>query len=320
MSTSFRLNDAFSRDEIRRFSEKSDLAGWWAVGFTWALIAGTFALMAWFPHPLTVALGLVVLGGRQLALSVLGHEAAHFSLFRTRALNDIVGDWLCARVVWNDTKRYRRHHVQHHSHTNTDLDPDLSLVRPFPTTRRSLRRKLIRDITGQTGLKRVAALVLMDIGALSYTVSGGARWIPRDGRSVLSYVRQGLLNMGPMLITNGVMLGVLIACGAGWTYLVWAGAYITTYSVFIRIRAIAEHACTEVTDHPLRNTRTTRAGLLARLTIAPINVNYHLEHHLMPSAAWYQLPRMHKILRARHAIEEAPGYLDVLRLVTAKPA
>lgn len=316
MSRAFNLTDAFTPAEIKAFSAKSDLWGWWAVLTTWGLIAAAFVLMALVPHVLTVVAGLILLGGRQLALSILMHEAAHYSLFRTRRLNDLVGKWLCAAPVWGDVARYRRHHVQHHAHTNSDLDPDLSLVTPFPTSGASLRRKFLRDLLGATGLKRVIGLWMMDTGTLTYTVSGGAKRV-RPAGGLAGRLRLGLRTMGPMLITNGLLLAVLLGSGAGWTYLVWLGAYLTTYSLFIRIRAIAEHACTERSDHPLRNTRTTRAGLLARLTVAPIHVNYHLEHHLMPSAAYHQLPRMHRRLRAQGAIGPAPGYLAVLRTVTA---
>lgn len=316
MSRAFNLTDAFTPAEIKAFSAKSDLWGWWAVLTTWGLIAASLALMALVPHVLTVAAGLILLGGRQLALSILMHEAAHYSLFRTRRLNDLVGKWLCAAPVWGDVARYRRHHVQHHAHTNSDLDPDLSLVTPFPTSRGSLRRKFLRDLLGLTGLKRLIGLWMMDTGTLTYTVSGGAKRI-RPAGGLAGRLRLGLRHMGPMLATNGLLLAVLLGFGAGWTYLVWLGAYLTTYSLFIRIRAIAEHACTERSDHPLRNTRTTRAGLLARLTVAPIHVNYHLEHHLMPSAAYHQLPRMHRRLREQGAIGPAPRYLDVLRTVTA---
>ncbi|PWR19620.1 fatty acid desaturase family protein [Zavarzinia compransoris] len=320
MSRAFTLTDAFTPAEIRAFNTKSDLWGWWAVASTWAVIAGTFALMALWPHVVTVIVGLVLLGGRQLALSILMHEAAHYSLFRTRALNDIVGTWLCAAPVWGDVARYRKHHIQHHAHTNSELDPDLSLVTPFPTSRRSLRRKILRDLTGATGLKRMIGLFLMDIGALTYTVSGGARLVPRAERRLSRQIAQGLNRMGPMLATNAVIAAALGLLGAGWTYLVWVAAYLTTYSLFLRIRAIAEHACTERSDHPLRNTRTTRAGLLARATVAPLHVNYHLEHHLMPAAAYYRLPAMHRRLREKALTGPAPGYLDVLRLVTARAA
>ncbi|MFZ2871270.1 fatty acid desaturase family protein [Zavarzinia sp.] len=318
--SSFRLTDAFTPEEIRAFNTKSDLAGWWAVGGTWALIAATFAAMAIWPNPGTIVLGLIILGGRQLALSILMHEAAHYSLFRTRTLNDSIGQWLCARPVWGDVARYRKHHIQHHSHTSSDLDPDLCLVAPFPTTRASLRRKFLRDLSGYTAAKRVLGLFLMDIGALTYTVSGGARLIPRNGRPWTAYASEGIRNMAPLLITNGILAGVLAATGNGLLYLVWLGAYFTTYSLFIRIRALAEHACTEMSDHPLRNTRTTKAGPIARLTVAPLHVNYHLEHHLMPSAPWFHLPRMHKVLRGRQATPPAPTYGAVLRLVTAKAA
>jgi fatty acid desaturase len=47
-----------------------------------------------------------------------------------------------------------------------------------------------------------------------------------------------------------------------------------------RLRSIAEHAVVPDDDDPLRNTRTTAAGPLARAFLAPYWVNYHLEHHL----------------------------------------
>lgn len=48
-----------------------------------------------------------------------------------------------------------------------------------------------------------------------------------------------------------------------------------------RLRAIAEHAVVGDAADPLRNTRTTGAGPLARALLAPYWVNYHLEHHLL---------------------------------------
>ena len=64
------------------------------------------------------------------------------------------------------------------------------------------------------------------------------------------------------------------------------------------------------------NTRTTRAGWIARLTAAPANVNYHIEHHAMASVPYYRLPQMHRLLRERNAVPEAPGYLEVLRIAS----
>lgn len=88
----------------------------------------------------------------------------------------------------------------------------------------------------------------------------------------------------------------------------------------MRIRSLAEHACTESSTGPFHNTRTTRAGLLARITVAPMQVDHHLEHHLLAAVPYYRLPRLHRLLRERGAVSEAPDYVDVLRTVSALPA
>jgi fatty acid desaturase len=312
-----KATSVFTREELAKLSRHSDLAGAWTVASTWAVIALTFAALARWPNLLTFLVAVVVLGGRQLALSILMHEAAHRSLFRSRWLNDVATDWLCARVMWNDVERYRKHHLRHHMHAGTEQDPDVSLVEAFPTTRRSLARKILRDITGVTGLKRIVGLVLMDAGVLEYTVAGDARRRPRDGRTAFDYFRDGARHMAGVVITNVALALALAATGHAWLYWAWVAAYMTTFSVFVRVRSFAEHACTKGGPDVFDNTRTTRAGWLARATVAPIHVNYHLEHHLLVSVPHYRLRAMHRMLRERGATLAAPSYLDVLRTVTS---
>jgi fatty acid desaturase len=173
------VNDVLSRDEIRALIAPSDAAGFAAVLTSWGIIAGTFAALAHFPHPVTFVLAVVVLGGRQLGLAVLMHDASHGSLFRTRWLNETFADWVCAKPVWNDVARYRRHHLAHHAHTGTDLDPDRCLAEPFPVMRASLLRKLLRDALGATGLKRIVGLLAMDLELIAYTVTTEVQRLPR---------------------------------------------------------------------------------------------------------------------------------------------
>ena len=315
-----KLSDLFTREEIAQLTSRSDAMGAWAVLSTWAVIAACFALLAVWPNPLTFVLAVIVLGGRQLALAILAHEAAHRSLFRTPWLNEVVGDWICARPIWNDVPRYREHHLRHHTHTGTDRDPDMSLVRPLPVTRRSLIKKCLRDLSGQTGLRRMAAQFLMEIGVFKYTVAAEVERLPQQGRGPLDYLRDGLRNMSGFLLAQLAIAAVLAACGVLWVYAAWAVAYLTTFSLFIRVRSMAEHACTEESPDMFRNTRSTRAGFIARWTVAPWNVNLHLEHHVMASVPWFRLPQMHALMRARGAAPELPTYGDVLRLVSAKVA
>src|SRR5215470_4434960 len=103
-----RASDLLSRDEIRALTRTSNAVGFAAVAWSWLAIASCFAACAIWPHPAVWVAAVIVLGGRQLALAVLMHDAAHGTLFRTRWLNERLVDWLCARPVWADVARYRR--------------------------------------------------------------------------------------------------------------------------------------------------------------------------------------------------------------------
>jgi fatty acid desaturase len=312
----------FSGDEIARLTTASDWQGALSVLTSWALIASAFGLLANFPtQPLAWLVSLIVLGGRQLALAILMHECSHHSLFATPALNEFIGRWFCAAPVWQRLGDYRVHHAKHHSKTSLEEDPDLGLASAFPTTKWGLARKLLRDLLGIAFLRRVIALLLMDAGLLSYTASTGARWVtPRPAGGVIF---QSLVkNLGPVVLTNAVLAGVLAACGHAWLWGVWVLAWATSFSVFVRIRSIAEHGMTETSVDPLRNTRTTQAHVLARLTVAPHHVNFHLEHHLLPKVPHYRLREMHQLLVTRGAYADglqARGYLEVLSAAAAGP-
>lgn len=306
-----------SRDEIRELVTASDAQGAISVITTWSIIALTFAGLAAFEaNPLAWLVAIVILGGRQLALAILMHECAHQSLFRTRALNDVIGKWLCAAPVWNRLEAYRKHHLAHHAHTSLEDDPDLGLVEPFPSSRASMIRKLLRDVSGIAFLRRVVGQILMDAGVLTYSASTGQeKVVPRP--SIATMAKNLVVNTGPVVLTNAALGAALVAFGHGELYLAWIVANATTFSLFVRIRSIAEHAVTESTSDPFRNTRTTLANPFARLTVAPHHVNFHLEHHLVPTVPHYRLTALHRLLVARGAYEDAmlaSGYREVMRL------
>jgi fatty acid desaturase len=283
------------------------------------MIAGSLALAAWHPFIFVIP-ALIILGGRHLALAILMHDASHYSLFKTRRLNDWIGSWVCAYPTWQDLKRYRKHHMQHHRFAGSPEDPDLDLIENFPVTRASLVRKLVRDLAGLSGLRRVYGLLLMEFGFVEFTVSATlkpAPTMPLSWRFPLAWK-----NLRGMLITNLVLFAVLALLGKPWLYALWVLSYLTTFSAMVRIRSIAEHACTEMDLDPLKNTRTTYANPLARVTVAPHRVNYHLEHHILMTVPYFKLPKFHQMLKERGALEGAyvaEGYGEVLRIASSRP-
>lgn len=293
---------ALTREEIASLLEMNDIRSWLSVAINWALVFSCFALVARWPNPVAIILALFVIGARQLGFAVLMHEASHRSLFRNRALNDWAGNWLCAYPIWSDLHPYRPYHLKHHAKTGTPDDPDLGLTRPFPITRASLRRKIWRDLSGQTGRKFAK-------GAWARTV-GRYREDPIARRAAWGVV-----------ITNLLLLAALAALGRPELYLLWVVAWLTTHTLVTRIRSIAEHALTRNPADPLGNTRTTLPHWWERLLLAPNRVNYHLEHHLLMTVPHYNLPRMHRMLRERGVLERScveRGYWSVLRRAAAR--
>ncbi|MGN5762845.1 fatty acid desaturase family protein [Acinetobacter calcoaceticus] len=325
MNTRVAISDLFSREEITELTAKSDIQGSWAVFSTWAVIGGTFAavassweyLPAWGKLLMCIA-ALVILAGRQLALAIIMHDASHQSLFKTKWLNDTLTDWLCARPIWNDLHKYRAHHMRHHSKTSTVDDPDLSLVTGFPTSKKSLMRKFMRDLTGVTGFKFAVGRVLMDIEKMEWTVSNDRRWISQEGKHWTDYPKAFLKNSGGAIATNAALFSALWAAGHPKLYALWIVAYLTPFPLFLRVRSMAEHAGMETSHSALTNTRTTKAGYLARALVAPINVNYHKEHHLMAAVPYSKLPKMHQMLRERGHVAEPPSYWQVLNQLSSQ--
>lgn len=319
MNTRTSISDLFTREEITELTTKSDLHGSWAVLSTWAVIGGTFAAVAstWEYLPvwgklLMCIAALVILAGRQLALAIIMHDASHQSLFKTKWLNDIATDWLCARPIWNDLKKYRAHHLRHHSKTSTVEDPDLSLVEGFPTSKKSLMRKFFRDVSGITGLKFALGRVLMDVEKMEWTVSNDRRWISQEGCHWVDYPKAFLKNSGGAIATNAALFSILWAAGHPKLYALWILAYLTPFPLFLRVRSMAEHAGMPTSNSALTNTRSTKAGYIARALVAPIHVNFHKEHHLMATVPYFKLPKMHQMLLERGHVPEPPSYWQVL--------
>lgn len=311
------LRRVLSPEERKALLTIHPLESWWMIASNWLLVFAAMALVARWPNPLAIVVALFVIAARQLGMAVVMHEAAHRTLFRSRRLNDWAGNWLAAFPVWAEVAPYRAYHLVHHTRTGTDDDPDLGLAAPFPITKESFRRKVWRDLSGQTGWKQAKAVFLRDVG-----------WSRRRNQRSLGMNEGEQPDVGwhklvPIAVTNGVLVAVLALAGHPALYLLWVASWLTTYRLVSRIRSIAEHGM--VPDHhdPLRNTRTTLARWWERVLVAPNRVNFHLEHHLLMTVPHHNLPRLHALLRARGALPAeclTSGYVQVLRLATSASA
>lgn len=303
-----RVTDYLDGATIRALRGRSNLVGMLLVLHAWGVIFASMALVALWPNPLTFLVAVMLIGTRQLGLAILMHDAAHGLLFAHRSANDFAGAWFCGHPVGASLELYRPYHLTHHRNTQQADDPDLVLSAPFPISRGSLRRKVLRDLAGRTALQRRGEQVARAMGPAS--------------RSRLERLRNLLVRERGFFLSNAVLWALLAAAGAWWLYpLLWLLPLATWYQLVSRIRNIAEHAVVPDNDDPLRNTRTTRANWIERALVAPYWVNYHLEHHLFMFVPCWRLPAAHAALLSNGfgaRMEIRSGYREVLARAASK--
>jgi fatty acid desaturase len=313
------LRDIFSREEWDALQRKSVPRAVWALCVNWSLVAFGMTLAIAWPNGLGVLAAIVVLGGRQLGLGILMHDCAHRGLLPAARANDWVGQWLCAAPMFADLDVYRRYHMTHHRHAGTAQDPDLPNYRGYPVSPASLARKVLRDLVALTGMRAALALAMLYAYRNPCAVPFGyscRREVgsPHDDRSL----RHLLWNLRRVLFVQCMVFALLWALGHPLAYLLWPASWLTSYMLFSRIRNAAEHGGlpgTMGTD-PWLNTRSVKAGWLARLTVAPNHVNWHFEHHLAPTVPGYRLRALHRMLARQTLSAPLPlwsGYGAVVR-------
>ena len=291
MTTPTKLSDVLSKEELRDLRQKSDLKAAATLLWNWGLIAAAFAMAIIWTNPLTILLGILILGGRQLGLGIINHDCSHHAFFKSKAMDEFVGEWLAGAPMNISLAAYRAYHLKHHKYAGTPDDPDIIFVKNYPVSMASIKRKFKRDLTGQTGF-----------------------------RDTLAKIRNFKLSRNyPWLVFHIALISVLTLAGAPWAYLMWWAAELFVYPAIVRLRQIGEHGTAKdrTSLDPRLNTGTTVAPFWQRVFIAPNNVNYHLEHHFLASIPPYNLKRLHGLLSSRGFYEGfeciSHGYGDVLR-------
>ena len=302
----------FTSDEIRPLAKRSNFMGAFLVSHCFCTIALAIFVFSIWPNLFTFLFAVMVIGSRQLGLAILMHDSAHRALFANNFLNEKIGYWVCGAPILADMLAYRHYHLMHHKHTQTEKDPDLNLSKPFPTSIRSIIRRLIRDITGQTGIKSI------------FNQARTAFKLAFDKDAIDSITKQPQSFKGNSIsepvIANLILFIIMWIAGEWWWWFTfWLLPLVTWFQLVVRIRSMAEHAATDFSDNELQNVRTTYANPLIRLFLAPYWVNYHLEHHLIMHVPCWRLKKVHSLLLKKgyaDRMKVSKNYFDVFKQVT----
>jgi len=260
---------------IRSYSTKG--MSRWAIDVVvdWFILISTLSVALLFNHIAFYVLALFIIGNRQHALGILGHEGTHYCLHKNKRLNDFISNCLCFMPLGLTGSGYRAMHFAHHSHTNTEYDPEVMHKSARP-----------EQWELPLSLKNLGFICLKDLA----------------GNSILDYMFI-VLNAKPdkkkeYAYLLAMHIGFIATCCALGLYAVpvmWYISLLTTFMMFFRIRVWLEH---QGEDHTNRLHLNRIEGAL----FAPHNIWYHYEHHAFPSVPYYNLDEVRKLMTGQQDI------------------
>ncbi len=206
------------------------------------------------------------------------HETLHFTVFKTRWLNNLVAA-VTGFLLLLPFQNFRTFHYAHHRHTqNPELDPELLDMKPL------LRRHYWLYLTGlPTWWQSLVSIWRHAAGVVdeSYIEARHRKTIIKEARIHLA---------GYALL---LLFSVLWSSAALWWY--WILPALVGQPM-LRLYLLAEHSGCDFSDNMLENSRTTYTT--PWLNFLAWNMPYHAEHHYLASVPFHALPALARLHRA----------------------
>jgi fatty acid desaturase len=261
-------------DEVRELSRLKPGRVALDVAFLWLQILLVWAAVAAWTEWWVVLLAIPLVGTRNYALHVIGHDGIHRRLFVDPRRNDLFNDLLILGPEGAITRLNGQNHLLHHRLLANDADPDRH---KYTSSNKTTTLELVGYLTGLAGLVPLWRNVFRReaVRAVNPKETEGLR---RGG----SYKARDLAILAGWQV---LLIGGLTWAIGWWAYpLLWLlPVYVFTYCGD-QIRFFLEHAHPEPDESAdAKRLITYTSNPLERAFFAPMAMNYHATHHLWPS-------------------------------------
>jgi fatty acid desaturase len=233
----------------------------------------------------------IVAAGALHGISLFTHEAVHGTLCENAKWNCALGA-VCAWPVMQNFAAYRVLHLRHHDHLGLEGDPD------HYSNYTHWSWLLFIMHWGRLIIGYPAYIVAIPVLAFRQGRGWERFWILFETVSVVGLIVIVLMSPIPRVLLIQAWLIPMI--------------FINT---LVNIRGMSQHTFLEHQSDTILGTRSILTNRVTAFFMC--NENYHLEHHLYPGVPWYNLPRLHREIKADLAARGAPyigSYLAFVRL------
>ena len=209
------------------------------------------------------------------------HECGHKTAFKTPWMNTVVYH-IASFMIMRNPITWKASHVRHHTDTVVlGRDPEIVAMRPPDLLRISLLFLGIIDVYSAVKRMFVHASGHIDPEEEMYVA-------PKDHYKVFRIARIWLALYALTIVICFLSGSILPLMLVGLPRLFGSWHYVMTG--LLQHLGLAEN----VSDHRL-NTRTVLMNPISRFIY--LNMNYHLEHHLFTMVPYYNLPKLHLLIK-----------------------
>ena len=253
------------------------------------VLLGIFSYKAFFSVPLYFSIPLYLLFTNIfnfLGQSAAVHEMSHGTVFKTKVLNNFF-----IRVIgfftWSDFVFYTNSHRKHHQYT-AHSGLEMEVILPMKLQLRSFLYSLIGNT--YISFRTFCAYVRRAFGVIK------GDWEEQIFPLEEKKKRQELIRWNRILIFGHLFIAVLIILSGKYLLLLYITYPLFCSSILSQLVTLTQHTGLQpnATD-PRKCCRSVKLPFF--YSFLYWNMNYHIEHHMFASVPFYNLKKLHKVIK-----------------------
>lgn len=213
----------------------------------------------------------------QRYLQTLVHDSSHYFISNRKKINDIISNLFISSLIGMNIQSYRKIHFKHHVHNGSKNDPEFVSKKHIAKNNLEFLKYILKYI-----------LLLKSFGLVKkYFLNKESK----KNNENLFFTIINLLDKLKFIFLIQVIFFILCLYSNIILYFIWIYLSLSFSPLISNLRFMVEHP-----DESDLTLSTKAKNFIDIILFAPLNFNYHYEHHTFPQLPPYNLKKFHNIL------------------------